>query len=63
MSGGSRQYNKESSLDRALNAGANQLLMKPVSQLDLLDAVGKSMLAKSALAATGSSAVAATPQL
>jgi CheY-like chemotaxis protein len=63
MSGGSRQYNGESSLDRARDAGANQLLMKPVSQRDLLDAVGKSMLAKSALAATGSSTVTATPQL
>jgi CheY-like chemotaxis protein len=63
MSGGSRQYNQESSLDRARNAGANQLLMKPVSRLDLLDAVGKSMLAKSALAASGSSAVMATAQL
>jgi len=43
MSGGSRQYDGESSLERARSAGATQLLMKPFSGQDLLAAVDKSI--------------------
>ncbi len=48
LSGGSRQYNQELSLDQARSAGATQLLMKPVSTRDLLDAVSQSMHAQRA---------------
>ena len=43
MSGGSRRYDQESSLDQARTAGACQLLMKPVGKQDLLDAVAKAI--------------------
>ena len=43
MSGGSRQYSNESSLDKAREAGATQLLMKPIDKRDLLIAVAKAM--------------------
>ena len=43
MSGGSRQYSQESSLDQARQAGARQLLVKPIDRLDLLAAVAKAM--------------------
>jgi len=43
MSGGSRRYDQESSLDQARTAGACQLLMKPVGKQDLLDAVTKAI--------------------
>lgn len=43
MSGGSRRYDQESSLDQARAAGACQLLMKPVGKQDLLDAVTKAI--------------------
>jgi len=43
MSGGSRQYSQESSLDKAREAGASQLLMKPIDKWDLLTAVAKAI--------------------
>jgi CheY-like chemotaxis protein len=43
MSGGSRQYSQESSLDKAREAGATQLLMKPIDKQDLLTAVAKAL--------------------
>jgi CheY-like chemotaxis protein len=47
MSGGSRQYSQESSLDKAREAGATQLLMKPIDKRDLLIAVAKAIPAQS----------------
>ena len=46
MSGGSRQYGQESSLDKAREAGATQLLMKPIDKRDLLIAVAKAIPAQ-----------------
>jgi CheY-like chemotaxis protein len=64
LSGGSRRYNQESSLDQARASGATQLLMKPVSKQDLLDAVGESMQAQlAALNATASCLVTASLKL
>jgi CheY-like chemotaxis protein len=64
MSGGSRQYNQQSSLAEARSAGVTQLLMKPVSKQDLLDAVGESMKAQlAALNTTASCLVTASLKL
>jgi two-component system, chemotaxis family, chemotaxis protein CheY len=51
ISGGSRQYSEESSLDRARSAGATQMLMKPFSGHDLLLAIDKSIEARRAASA------------
>jgi CheY-like chemotaxis protein len=63
LSGGSRRYNQELSLDQARSAGATQLLMKPVSTRDLLDAVSQSMHAQRAALNATASCLVKSPKL
>jgi CheY-like chemotaxis protein len=43
MSGGSRLYSEESSLNRARDAGVTQLLMKPFDTADLLKTIANAL--------------------
>jgi two-component system chemotaxis response regulator CheY len=43
MSGGSRQYSQQSSLDQARAAGATRLLIKPIDKSDLLAVIAATL--------------------